>query len=154
MKQLRNLLKREFYLFFTNKTMLSVFFLAPILYALLMGFTYKSGKVTDIPVIIVNHDRTPLSNQVVDMLEDNKTIKVLNYIDEPAVVKDEMIKTEAGAIIIIPERLNDILKAIYFQKLNISKLRTVTHNNKIKFILIEGKKGSRPGNTVVDTVLF
>ncbi len=57
-------------------------------------------------------------------------------------------------IIIIPERLNDILKAIYFQKLNISKLRTVTHNNKIKFILIEGKKGSRPGNTVVDTVLF
>ena len=57
-------------------------------------------------------------------------------------------------IIIIPERLNDILKAIYFQKLNISKLRTVTHNNKIKFILIEGKKGSRPGNTVVDTVSF
>ena len=57
-------------------------------------------------------------------------------------------------IIIIPERLNDILKAIYFQKLNISKLRTVIHNNKTKFILIEGKKGSRPGNTVVDTVLF
>ena len=57
-------------------------------------------------------------------------------------------------IIIIPERLNDILKAIYFQKLNISKLRTVVHNNKTKFILIEGKKGSRPGNTVVDTVLF
>ena len=57
-------------------------------------------------------------------------------------------------IIIIPERLNDILKAIYFQKLNISKLRTVTHNNKIKFILIEGKKGSRPGDTVIDTVSF
>ena len=114
MKQLRNLLKREFYLFFTNKTMLSVFFLAPILYALLMGFTYKSGKVTDIPVIIVNHDRTPLSNQVVDMLEDNKTIKVLNYIDEPAVVKDEMIKTEAGAIIIIPERFEaDMLQKKY-----------------------------------------
>ena len=102
MKQLRYLLRREFYLFFTNKTMLSVFFLAPILYALLMCFTYESGKVTDIPVIVVNYDKTPLSNQLVEMLEDNKTIKVLNYVDEPAVVKDEMIKTNAGSIIIIP----------------------------------------------------
>jgi ABC-2 type transport system permease protein len=75
MKQLRYLLKREFKLFFTNKTMLSVFFIAPIFYALLMGFTYKSGKVTDIPVIVVNHDKTPLSNQVVDMLEDNQSHK-------------------------------------------------------------------------------
>ena len=55
-------------------------------------------------------------------------------------------------IIIIPGRLNDVLKAIYFQKLNISKLRTVIHNNKTKFILIEGKKGSSPGDTVIDTV--
>jgi ABC-2 type transport system permease protein len=38
--------KREFKLFFTNKTMLSVFFIAPIFYALLMGFTYEKGKVT------------------------------------------------------------------------------------------------------------
>ena len=57
-------------------------------------------------------------------------------------------------IIIIPGRLNDVLKAIYFQRLNISKLRTVIHNNKAKFILIEGKKGSRPRDTVIDTVSF
>ena len=44
-------------------------------------------------------------------------------------------------IIIIPGRLNDVLKAIYFQRLNISKLRTVIHNNKAKFILIEGQNG-------------
>jgi ABC-2 type transport system permease protein len=84
--------------------MLSVFFVAPIFYALLMGFTYKSGKVTDIPVIVVNYDKTPLSSQIVDMLEDNKSIKILNYTVEPASLKDEMIKTNAGAIVIIPER--------------------------------------------------
>jgi hypothetical protein len=37
-------LKREFQLFFTNKTMLSVFFIAPIFYALL-GFTYKRERL-------------------------------------------------------------------------------------------------------------
>ena len=64
MKQLTYLLRREFRLFFTNKTMLSVFFMAPAFYALLIGFTYKKGKVENIPVILINHDKTPLSDQV------------------------------------------------------------------------------------------
>ena len=55
-------------------------------------------------------------------------------------------------IIIIPGRLNDLLKAVYFHKLNISKLTTVIHGDKTKFILIEGKKGSRPGDIVVNTI--
>ena len=48
--------------------------MAPIFYALLLGFTYEKGKVTDIPVIVINHDQTPLSNQIVDMLDDNQTL--------------------------------------------------------------------------------
>lgn len=55
-------------------------------------------------------------------------------------------------IIVIPERLNDLLKAVYFQKLNILKIRTITYNTKVKFIIINGKKGGTPGNTVIDTV--
>ncbi|MCP1225225.1 tRNA1(Val) (adenine(37)-N6)-methyltransferase [Sebaldella sp. S0638] len=55
-------------------------------------------------------------------------------------------------IIIIPGRLNDLMKAIYDNKLNVLKLRSIKYNNKIKFILVEGRKGSRPGDTVVDTV--
>ena len=119
MKQLRYLLKREFKLFFTNKTMLSVFFIAPIFYALLMGFTYEKGKVTNIPVIVVNHDKTPLSNQVVDMLDDNQAIKVLNYVDEPANVKDEVIKTEAGAVVIIPERFEANMLQKKYPEINV-----------------------------------
>ena len=47
-----------------------------------MGLPMKKGKVTNIPVIVVNHDKTILSNQVVDMLDDNQNIKVLNYVDK------------------------------------------------------------------------
>ncbi|GGP00989.1 ABC transporter permease [Cloacibacterium rupense] len=119
MKQLRYLLRREFRLFFTNKTMLSVFFVAPIFYALLMGFTYKSGKVTDIPVIVVNHDKTPTSQQVVDMLSDNSSLKILNYVDEPAIVKDEVIKTEAGALVVIPERFEANLLQKKYPEVNV-----------------------------------
>lgn len=89
--------------------MLSVFFMAPAFYALLIGFTYKKGKVENIPVMLINHDKTPLSDQVTQMFEDNHTIKVLNYIDEPAPLKDEVIKTEAAAVVIIPERFEALM---------------------------------------------
>lgn len=119
MKQIKYLLKREFRLFFTNKTMLSVFFMAPIFYALLIGFTYQSGKVENIPVILVNHDNTPLSNQVVEMLQDSKTLKIFNYINEPANLKDETIKTEAAAVIVIPERFEAMMLQKKYPEVNV-----------------------------------
>ena len=119
MKQINYLLKREFRLFFTNKTMLSVFFMAPVFYALLIGFTYQSGKVENIPVILVNHDNTPLSNQVVEMLQDSKSLKILNYISEPANLKDETIKTEAAAVIVIPERFEAMMLQKKYPEVNV-----------------------------------
>ena len=106
MKQIKYLLKREFRLFFTNRTMLSVFFLAPVFYALLIGFTYQSGKVENIPVIVVNHDNTPL-------------LKILNYINEPANLKDETIKTEAAAVIVIPERFEAMMLQKKYPEMNV-----------------------------------
>ncbi len=119
MKQIRYLLKREFYLFFTNRTLLSVFFLAPIFYALLIGFTYQSGKVENIPVIVVNHDQTPLSTQVVEMLQDTKSLKILNYVNEPANLQDETIKMEAAAVIIIPERFEAMMLQKKYPEVNV-----------------------------------
>ncbi len=119
MKQIKYLLKREFRLFLTNRTMLSVFFLAPVFYALLIGFTYQSGKVENIPVIVVNHDNTALSNQVVEMLQDNHTLKILNYINEPANLKDETIKTEAAAAIIIPENFEAMMLQKKYPEVNV-----------------------------------
>ncbi|QOW09642.1 ABC transporter permease [Kaistella flava (ex Peng et al. 2021)] len=119
MKQIRYLLKREFRLFLTNKTLISVFFLAPVFYALLIGFTYQSGKVENIPVIVVNHDNTPLSDQLLEMLQDSKSLKILSYINEPANLKDETIKTEAAAVIIIPERFEAMMLQKKYPEVNV-----------------------------------
>lgn len=119
MKQIRYLLKREFRLFLTNKTLISVFFLAPVFYALLIGFTYQSGKVENIPVIVVNHDNTPLSDQLLEMLQDSKSLKILSYVNEPANLKDETIKTEAAAVIIIPERFEAMMLQKKYPEVNV-----------------------------------
>ncbi|MET7038327.1 ABC transporter permease [Elizabethkingia miricola] len=114
MKEFLRLLKREFKLFVANDTLRSVFFLAPILYAVLLGFVYQSGKVENIPVLVVDRDDTPLSNQLTDMLDDNSSIKVIKYIQEPQSIKDEVIKNEAAAVVMIPAKFEaDILQKKY-----------------------------------------
>lgn len=114
MKEFLRLLKREFKLFVANDTLRSVFFLAPILYAVLLGFVYQSGKVENIPVLVVDRDNTPLSNQLTDMLDDNSSIKVIKYIQEPQSIKDEVIKNEAAGVVMIPAKFEaDMLQKKY-----------------------------------------
>ncbi|NML38956.1 ABC transporter permease [Chitinophaga sp. G-6-1-13] len=114
MKEFFRLLKREFKLFLGNSTLRSVFFLAPVLYATLIGFVYKAGKVENIPVIVIDKDNTPLSAQLVEMLGDNKSIKTLKYLQEPSNVNDEVIKREAAAVVMVPARFEaDILQKKY-----------------------------------------
>ncbi len=119
MKHFIFLLKREFKLFLGNKTLLSVFFMAPIVYALLIGFTYQKGKVTDIPVIVINQDKTPMSQQLIDMLQDNKSMNVLLYEQEPLSLKDEVIKKEAAAVVIIPERFESMILQKKYPEINV-----------------------------------
>ncbi|MNK08343.1 Inner membrane transport permease YbhR [compost metagenome] len=108
------LLKREFGRFFRNKTLLSVFFLAPIIYAVLLAFVYQEGKVTEIPIIVVDQDDSPLSAQVIEMLQDNEGIRVEKQVFEMKNIKQEMIRREAAAVIVIPDRFEaDILQTRY-----------------------------------------
>lgn len=117
MKALNNwfgLLKREFGRFFRNKTLLSVFFLAPIIYAVLLAFVYQEGKVTEIPIIVVDKDNSPLSAQVIEMLQDNEGIRVEKQVFELEDIKKEMIRSSSAAVIVIPDRFEaDILQARY-----------------------------------------
>ncbi|MCH5688908.1 ABC transporter permease [Niabella sp. W65] len=93
----------------SNTTLLSVFILAPLIYAIFIGFTYRQGKVVDIPVIVVDYDRTPASTQLTEMLNDNTTIKVLQYSIKPANIKDEIIRKNAAALVVIPERFEAMM---------------------------------------------
>ena len=119
MKDFWKLLKREFKLFLTNKTLISVFFLGPLVYALLIGSTYQKGKVTDIPVLLVNHDNTPMSEQLVEMLQDNKSIKIIQYQQEPTNLSDEVIKQEAAAVVVIPDRFEAMILQKKYPEVNV-----------------------------------
>lgn len=108
------LVRREFTRFVKNRTLLSVFILAPIIYAVLLAFVYKEGKVTELNIIVVDKDNTPMSSQVIEMLNDNEGLSVKKTLYESVDMQKEFIRLNAAALIVIPDRFEaDILQARY-----------------------------------------
>ncbi len=106
MKNFWSLIIREFKIFFQNKVLLMLFFGAPLLYGILVGGVYKKGKVTDLPIIVVDEDRSPLSRQLIEMFEESEVIYVSKVLNDAFQAKDEAMKTESTVIVQIPRNFS------------------------------------------------
>jgi len=102
-KKFIQLIKREFKLFFNNKVLRILFIGAPILYGVLIGAVYQKGKITDLPIIVVDQDNSPMSAKFIDMLEENESVEVAEVLPSLFGVKDKAIDLEATVIVDIPK---------------------------------------------------
>ncbi len=103
MKKFLELIQREFKLFFNNKVLLMLFLGAPVLYGVLVGHVYQQGKVTQMPIIVVDEDHSPLSSSFIDMLSDNESIEVARVLPSLFDSKDIAMQYEATTIVHIPK---------------------------------------------------
>ncbi|MGO1868852.1 MAG: ABC transporter permease, partial [Sphingobacterium sp.] len=106
MKNFWTLLSREFRLFYQNKVLLVLFLGAPILYAVLVGGVYQKGKVTDLPVVVVDEDQSPLSLQLIDMLEESEVVYVARVLHDPFQARGVALETEATVVLQIPRNFS------------------------------------------------
>ena len=70
-------IKTEFGRIFSNPVVVLIFFAAPLLYGVLSANIYKKGKLTELPVVIIDEDHSALSSKIIDALNDNETIRVV-----------------------------------------------------------------------------
>ncbi|WP_353184764.1 ABC transporter permease [Parapedobacter lycopersici] len=111
MKTFINLIKREFRLFWSNSVLRLLFIGAPLLYGILFGYVYKKGKVTDLNIIVVDEDNTPLSNRLIDMLNDTEVLNVITVKPQGSGLKKAMIAYDGQALVSIPDRFEaDVLQ--------------------------------------------
>lgn len=102
MKTFSNLIKREFKLFWENSVLRLLFIGAPLLYGILLGNVYKKGKVTDLPIIVVDQDNSTLSHKAIEMFEDNEVLDVIMVKPDKTQLRDEAIRTNATSLVEIP----------------------------------------------------
>lgn len=114
MKNFILLLKTEFKRILSNNILVMIFFGAPISYGILFGYVYQQAKVIDLPISVIDMDNSPLSNQMIEALDDNETIKVSDIRADAGNIVTEMPEKEYVAIITIPEGFEgDILQKRY-----------------------------------------
>jgi len=102
MKNFLSLLGREFKLFWSNKVLRLLFIGAPILYAVLMGYVYQKGKVTDLPIVVVDEDRSEMSYKVIEMFGDNEILHIASLKNDQIGLSQEAHKQGAACIVLIP----------------------------------------------------
>lgn len=104
MKQFFSLIQREFRLFWDNKVLRLLFIGAPIMYGILLGYVYQKGKVTDLPIVVVDEDQSSMSHKAIEMMQDNEVLNVafLKY-DQNDLAKIVAENDNLPAIVIIPK---------------------------------------------------
>lgn len=114
MKVFFELLKREFKLFWGNKVLRLLFFGAPLLYGILIGYVYSKGKVTDLPIIVVDEDRSEMSAKAIEMMQDNEVLRIASLQFNTANLDRLMIEKSAACVVLIPKGFEkDILTKQY-----------------------------------------
>jgi ABC-2 type transport system permease protein len=102
MKLLWELIVREFRLFNNNKVLRILFIGAPILYGVLIGNVYKKGKVTNLPIIVVDEDRSPMSAKLIDMFDESEVIYVSDILHDNFNSRQLALEKEATVVVNIP----------------------------------------------------
>lgn len=106
MKNFLSLVKREFQLFFQNKVLMVLFLGAPIMYGILVGAVYQKGTVTDLPIVVVDEDNSPLSKQLIDMFNENEVIYVADVLHDPFHAHDKAMELGATVVVNIPRNFS------------------------------------------------
>ena len=103
MQHFATLLKREFKMFWQNKVPRLLFIGAPLLYGILLGYVYGKGKVTDLPIIVVDEDRSEMSSKALQMFEDNEVLNIAALLYDQNNLSQIAIEKEASCVVIIPK---------------------------------------------------
>lgn len=102
MNKFIGLLKIEFKRIFSNNVLLAIFFGAPVLYGVLFGYVYQQAKVIDLPIVIVDQDKSPMSDKFIDAFQDNEGLLVKDVRYSSGNIISEMPTEQYAAVITLP----------------------------------------------------
>lgn len=103
MKVFLQLLLREFKRFNNNNVLRIIFIGAPIMYGVLVGSVYKKGKVTDLPIVVVDEDQSYMSQKLIGMFNENEVIYISDILPSTQNSRAIALEKEAPVVVLIPK---------------------------------------------------
>lgn len=94
---------REFKLVIHDAGIILFFTFLPLVYPIIYSLIYNPEIVTDVPFVVVDHDRTPLSRELARNMDATQQAKLLGYAADLNEARHAMNSQKAFAILEIPE---------------------------------------------------
>jgi len=101
-KKFIGLVAREYQLFKKNNMLKLIILAGPFAFTFLIGFVYYNAKVTHLPIWVVNLDQTPMSNSIIDALNDNQYIRVKKVVYDVFEAREAMQSGKTEGVVTIP----------------------------------------------------
>lgn len=73
------------------------------MYGILLGYVYGKGKVTDLPIVVVDQDRSSMSNKAIEMMNDNEVIHIAEIIYDEVHLDETVAKNDAVCVVFFPK---------------------------------------------------
>jgi len=102
----RSLLALEWRALIQDKRLLATLLFLPLGYMLLFGFLYGQEKVSHIPIIYVDEDRSVLSGQILQAISASETFELMGPVASETELIDKVKSGEAYAGFILPAHLS------------------------------------------------
>lgn len=103
LRQLFHVFRHEFYLTFHDGGILLFFLFLPLIYPILYSLIYNPEVVRDVKMVVVDHDRTSESRELVRRLDSTQEAYVIGYAADLDEARRAMDSHHCYAILEIPE---------------------------------------------------
>jgi len=97
-----SVMRRELRYIFSNKRLLLILFVVPLLYTTMFGYLYSANLVNGIKTVIVDQDKTPLSRTVVEAFNKSVKFDLVATLQSEEDVEKYIKEGRAEAALIVP----------------------------------------------------
>ena len=108
---LMQIIKRELEIISKDFDLIMMLLIAPIFYSLLYGSFYLYKTETEVPIAVLDMDRTVVSQRFISDLNANELLKVTDRILDFENAKDKLLSDEIQGVIIIPKDFESQIKS-------------------------------------------
>lgn len=106
-----NIFKREMGLISHDVDIIIIILLSPLFYALFYGSTYINKSETDVPIVVIDMDRSEVSRKFISNLNSHQLVNVTETLQDFSSAKDKIFAMEDYGIVYIPQDFTQNLKS-------------------------------------------
>lgn len=103
-------MKKEILHILRDKVVFMIAFIAPLFLSTFFGFVYINEKVTEIPIVIFDEDKSDISRMIIRAFQDSERLKTVKIAESYSEVESLMDRQEVQMAVLIPPHLKRDLK--------------------------------------------